>query len=248
MTTPNKDQLLEKVRSMLALAESERELGHEEAAEAHTATAMRWMAKYGIDKAMAEARGHANHLPTQKVFTCTAPYAGSKAHLIHSIARALHCQGITLYTRRGSNFERVQVYGYQSDIEMVDMLYTSLLLQMSSATVRHKVASWITGRALMAERRSFMYGFTAEVEERLTEAYALAVDETDDSGTTGKELVLASREVAIKALYRQEHPNVRRTRSTYSGGSSAAGRAAGARANIHNRPEAGAGSTRALSR
>jgi hypothetical protein len=144
-------------------------------------------------------------------------------------------------------YERVQVYGYQSDIEMADMLYTSLLLQMSSATARHRFDPWYTGRRLMAERRSFMFGFIAVIEERLTEAYALAVEETDDTATTGKELVLASRELAVKSLYHQEHPNIRKTRSTFRGGSSGAGAAAGKRANIHNRPNVGAGS-RALSR
>lgn len=246
MSTPNKDQLLDKVRAMLALAESERDLGHEEAADSHTATAMRWMAKHGIDEKLAMARAHASHKPIDKVFTIQAPYANTKNRLLAVVARALHCQPI-LMTTRGSA-ERVHVFGFESDIELVDLLYTSLLLQMSSAMARHPFPEWVSGRGLMAERRSFMFGFMGAVKPRLEAAYALAEAEADDSGTTGKELVLASRDLAVKTAVDDMYPSLRSVRTTTTGRSYKYGHAAGERANIHDRPNVGGTGRPALAR
>lgn len=246
MTTPSKNPLLDKVRAMLALAESERELGHTETADAHTATAMRWMAKYGIDEKLAKARANASHKPVDKVFTIQAPYANTKNRLLCVVARALHCQPVLMVTR--GTTERVHVFGFESDIELVEMLYTSLLLQMSGELARHQFGPWITGRALMAERRSFMFGFMLAVKPRLEAAYALAEAEADDTGTTGTALVLASRDLAVKTAMQSAYPSLRNVRTTTSGRSYGDGRAAGERANIHDRPEAGSGRTRALSR
>ena len=239
MSTPSKDQLLDKVRAMLSLAESERELGHEEAADAHTATAMRWMAKYGIDKAMAEARADVSHKPVDKVFLVQAPYANTKNRLLSMVAKALHCQPILLNTS-GAN-ERVHVFGYESDIQMVEMLYTSLLLQMSGALARHQFPAYVSGRALMAERRSFMFGFMGAVKPRLEAAYALAEAEADDTGTTGKELVLASRDIAVTSAVQARYSTLRMVRTTTTGRSYGPGHEAGQNANIHDRPTVSGG-------
>lgn len=239
MTTPNKDQVLDKVRAMLAKAEGERELGNEAYADECTAIAMRWMAKHGIDEKLAKARANTSSKPTDKVFTVEAPYANTKNRLLSMVARALHCEPLLLHTSGPA--ERVHVFGFESDIELVEMLYTSLLLQMSSAMARHRFPVWCTGRTLMAERRSFMLGFIVGVKPRLEAAYALAVAEADDSGTTGKELVLASRDLAVKNALSAQYPSVRLVRTTTTGRSGGAGQEAGRRANIHDRPTVGGG-------
>ncbi len=99
----------------------------------------------------------------------------------------------------------------------------------------------------MAERRSFMVGFMGGVKPRLEAAYALAEAEADDTGTTGKELVLASRDLAVKTALADAYPTTRTVRMTYSGRSYGHGHAAGQQANIHDRPTVGSGS-RALPR
>lgn len=242
-----KESMLDKVRAMLSLAESERDLGHEETADAHTATAMRWMAKHGIDEKLAKARAKASHLPVDKIFTIEAPYANTKNRLLAVVARALHCEVILVATA-GAN-ERVHVFGFESDLELVELLYTSLLLQMSGALTRHPIPPYIIGRRLMAERRSFMIGFMGAVKPRLAAAYALAEAEADDSGTQGKELVLQSRDVAVKAALSNAYPTTRTVRMTYSGRSYGSGHEAGKRANIHDRPNVGSSSSgRALTR
>lgn len=230
MSTPDKNVMLAKVRALLAKAESTE---HEHEADALTAKATELMAKYGIDRAMAEARAHASHKPIDKVFTIQAPYANTKNRLLTVVARALHCTPVLMNTSGPT--ERVHVFGFESDIELVDLLYTSLLLQMSSAMARHPFPPFITGRALMAERRSFMFGFIGAVKPRLEAAYALAEAEADDTGTTGKELVLASRDLAVKTAVGDMYPNLRTVRATTTGRSYKHGHAAGERASIHDR-------------
>lgn len=241
-----KASVLDKVRAMLTLAESERELGHEETADAHTATAARWMAKYGIDRALAEAKAESRSKPGDRKFRIKAPYADCKRVLLSVVAGAFGCHCILL-NGRGPD-EVSHVFGFDTDIEQADMLYTSLLLQMSAALRRHSIPGYITGRRLMAERRSFMLGFATGVKPRLEAAYAQAVAEADDSGTKGKGLVLASREIAVKDAMAAEYPTVRTVRVTSRGGSYGPGLDAGTRANIHDRPNVGSGSGRLLSR
>jgi hypothetical protein len=244
MTTPSANPMLDKIRAMLALAESERELGHEDTAEAHTATAARWMAKHGIDKALADAKAGTKAKPGNRKFLVKSPYADCGRYLLSTIAKAFGCQVVLLPTRNAD--EVVHVFGYDTDIEQIDLLYTSLLLQMSAALRLHPIAPWYTGRALYAERRSFLLGFPDGVRPLLEAAYGQATAEADDSGTVGTALVLADRSLAVIDAKTAAYPKLRTVRTTYRGGSGAAGRAAGARANVHSNRQTGAGSRAAL--
>lgn len=251
MTTPTVDEakktaMLERVRKILALAESERELGHEDAADSHTARAVDLMARYGIDKALAEAKASTRARPGDRKFRIKAPYADCQRVLLSVVVGAFGCQCILL-NGRGPD-EVLHVFGFDTDIEQADMLYTSLLLQMSAALRRHSIPSYITGRRLMAERRSFMLGFSTGVKPRLEAAYAQAAAEADDAGTKGTAMVLASREVDVRAAMEADYPNIRVVRVSTRGGSYDDGATAGARANIHDRPNVGSSSGRALSR
>ncbi len=243
MSTPDKNAMLERVRALLAKAEATE---FEAEAEALTAKATELMAKYGIDKAMAEARAHVTPKPVNKVFTIDQPYSQVKGHLLHAVARALHCKGVTLRTSGPTS--RVHVFGFESDVELVEMLYTSLLLQMSHATARHPIPGWLRGREVMAERRSFMLGFVGGVSPRLETAYALAEEEADDTGTPGTALVLRNRDAAVEDALGAVYPKLTKTRITWRGGGYGAGHEAGQRANIHDRPNVGAGAGRELSR
>lgn len=242
MSTPDKKAMLEKVRALLAKAESTE---HEAEADALTAKATELMAKYGIDKAMAEARANVKAVPSNKIVTIDEPYARVKSILINVIAQALNCQCVQLDTAGPKS--HIHMFGFESDLEQIDMLYTSLLLQMGHAVNRYDTPLFVSGRSLMAERRSVMLGFINGVKPNLDAAYKVAVAQADDSGTKGKELVLASREAAVRAALRAEYPKTRSSKITYRGGGYEHGHEAGQNANIHNRPNVGSGS-RALPR
>src|SRR5712691_12576687 len=123
------DDLLDRVRKLLAKAEDEGVTPHE--AEALTAKAAELMARYGIDRAMLGALRPESDLPADRVFDLDNPWAAVKAHLLSGLASALRCQCVLLNKRQPGS--RLHVFGYASDIERADILFTSLLVQMARA-------------------------------------------------------------------------------------------------------------------
>jgi len=123
-TQPATD-LLDRVRKLLAKAEGEGVTPHE--AEALTAKAAELMARYGIDRALLGALHPETDSPADRVFDLDNPWAAVKAHLLAGLASALRCQCILLARREPGS--RVHVFGYLSDLERADILFTSLLVR-----------------------------------------------------------------------------------------------------------------------
>ena len=118
-------RLLERVRKLLAKAGDESVTPPE--AQALTAKAAELMAKYGIDRALLAADQPETDRPADRIVTVENPWGRVKAHLLTGLATALRCQCVLLPARDGM---RVHLFGYASDLERADLLYTSLLVQM----------------------------------------------------------------------------------------------------------------------
>ncbi len=222
--------LLDRVRKLLAKAEAEGVTPAE--AEALTAKAAELMARYGIDRAMLAATRPETDQPGSRIIDIANPWAQVRAHLLAGLAGALRCQCILL-SPQGSG-ARVHVFGYASDLERTDILYTSLLLQMA-----HGLTAAIppTGvRSVRAWRRSWLLGFAAAVIARVRaaeeRAAATAEAETRDGPSTA--LVLADRSVVIRRQMEEAYPVTRQARITYSGSGYRAGYSQGQRADIGN--------------
>ena len=205
------------------------------------------MAKYGIDKAMAEARAHVTPKPVNKVFTIDQPYSQVKGHLLHAVARALHCKGVTLRTSGPTS--RVHVFGFESDVELVEMLYTSLLLQMAHATARHPISSLAA--------RPGGHGRAAQLHARLRRRRqpapggrlrARSRQPPTTPAPRAPSWCCATATWPSRARWPTAYPKLTKTRITWRGGGYGAGHEAGQRANIHDRPNVGAGTGRELSR
>jgi hypothetical protein len=119
--------LLDRVRKLLAKAEADGVTTAE--AEALTAKAAELMARYGIDRAMLAATRPETDQPGSRIIDIANPWAQVRAHLLAGLAGAMRCQAILL-NPKGSG-ARVHLFGYASDLERTDILYTSLLLQMA---------------------------------------------------------------------------------------------------------------------
>lgn len=231
------ESILNRVRALLAQAEDPGATEHE--AEAFTAKATELMAKYGIDEALAAQRENRQETPANIIVDIATPYAGPKAILLHVVAKAFHCKTVRL--DRG---KQVHVFGFKSDLEVVQILYTSLLLQAANGVLRveRQTTSWGKSRTRSA-RSSFLIGFAAAVNERL-EATQVKAEETSEPGTA---LVLRSRDVAVQDESEKHYPNQRQIRVSVSNTSGyGRGHAAGQRANLHNRPETGGSSRPAI--
>src|SRR5487761_55154 len=108
--------LLDRVRKLLAKAEDEGCTPEE--AEALTAKAADLMARYGIDRALRPETDSVG----DRVFDLGNPWAAVKAHLLAGLAAALRCQCVLLGRREPGS--RVHVFGYLSDLERADILFT----------------------------------------------------------------------------------------------------------------------------
>jgi hypothetical protein len=241
MQTEPSSALLDRVRKLLAKAEAEGVTPPE--AEALTAKAAELMARYGIDRARLAATRPGTDQPASRIIDIANPWAQVRAHLLAGLAGAMRCQCIML--RPQGPGARIHVFGYASDLERADILYTSLLLQMARGLIAAPVPARITSPR--AWRRSWLLGFTAAVVARVKAAEDRAAAQSEATSHTGPStaLVLADRSVVIRRQVEAAYPITRQSRITYSGNGYRDGYDQGQRADIGN---ARLGKTRALTR
>ena len=176
-TTEPPGTLLERVRKLLAKAEGD---GVTEAeAEAFTEKAAALMARYGIDRALLAAARPDTDRPANRIIDVPNPWADVRAHLLAGLVTAMRCQCVLLPVASG---KRIHVFGYDSDLERAEMLYTSLLIQMAHGLARTSVPA--TARSARAWRRSWLLGYTSAVVARVQTAEQRAA--SDAGGGPGR--------------------------------------------------------------
>ena len=224
---------LGRVRKLLARAER---AGTPEEAQACTDKAMELMARHGIDTALlAAAEPGLDEIGATRV-EIADPYSAGKARLLGWTASALRCRAV-LHQLGGGRVGAVTVFGFASDRERVEVLFTSLLLQAGAQLVRERPPDG--GESVAAYRRSWLHGFAVRVHRRLVEAERRAEERAgqgsaDDPGVPGgAELVLADRRSRVAQAYAEAFPALGRGRpSVLSGSGFAAGAAAGDAADL----------------
>jgi hypothetical protein len=221
--------LLARVRKLLAKAEAVGTTPAE--AQALTAKAAELMAKYGIDRALLAAERPETDRPADRMLDIDNPWARVQAHLLCGLASAMRCQCVVL--PRVEAGTRIHVFGFASDIERADVLYTSLLVQMWQGLAVAQVPDW--SRSPRAWRRSWLLGFATAVVSRVRDAeHKAACAATSPTAATGSTaaLVLADRGQVIRRNIEHAYPLTRKTRMTYSGNGYGAGYAEGQKADI----------------
>ena len=199
--------MLERVRALLAKAES---TTFPEEAEALTARAQQLMARHAIDQAMLD--GHAPDRPTDVVawrIGVDDPYAAAKSLLLDRIADAGGCRAVWSKELGCST-----VFGVRTSVEMTEILFTSLLVQATDATLRAGSTADRSGRSRTSSfRQSFLVAYAHRIGERLSQATAQAVAE----GTQrhGEELlpVLARRATAVDEAVKAAFPHLAHRRT-----------------------------------
>jgi Protein of unknown function (DUF2786) len=231
VTTQAPDRLLYRVRKLLAKAEADGVTAQE--AQALTAKAAELMAKYGIDRALLASQRPETDKPDSALVDIDNPWGRVKAHLLCGLGAALRCQCVLVTSRTGL---KVHVFGYASDIERTDLLYTSVLIQMWHGLAAAQVPAWAASPR--AWRRSWLLGFADAVTARVRaaeqgaerDAAAAAAAAGQDSSRAA--LVLADRSLVIRRNVQQTYPHTRTARTTYSGNGYGNGYAEGRRADI----------------
>lgn len=227
---------LTKVRSLLDTAESFAQEGNVSASETYRERAFALMAKYGIEEHMLAAKVHKDEKPIVREIVVKNPYATDKGTMLWRIATALGVQSINdraKAARHGGmrKGERIQVLiGFESDIERVEILYTSLLLQAFSEAEKSPLPY---GSSRTSFKKSFLTGFSVIVGQRLEEAEARARAEYEAERGTSTELVVVDRDQRVKNHYKELYPRTRKNKRSVSDGTGYyRGQAAGERADI----------------
>ncbi|MFC4033533.1 DUF2786 domain-containing protein [Streptomyces polygonati] len=183
---------LARIRALLAKAES---TGFPEEAEALSAKAQHLMARHSIDEALVAAGSDAG--PGARRIGVDRPYEGARALLLDAVAAANRCQAVW-----SADFGFSTVVGHATDLDAVELLYTSLLVQADRALQRGASRS-------RDFRESFLIAYASRIRERLAGA---AAEET--ATTTAPDLlpVLASRDLAVESETRRLFPSTTTSR------------------------------------
>ncbi len=215
---------LARIRALLAKAEA---TGYPEEAEALSAKAQELMTRHSVDEALLAAGAPAPDAPGACRIGVEPPYEQAKAVLLDAVADANHCRAVW-----NEPFGFSTVVGFEADLEAVELLYTSLLVQAEAAMTKAEAGQRAGGRKRTKTfRQSFLAAYAHRAGTRLRAAAEAA---TSASATTGAAAeadllpVLASREAAVADRAERMFPQTTTTR--LRGGADAAGWTEGTRA------------------
>jgi hypothetical protein len=221
------DSKLQMIRALLAKAEA---TTYPAERDAFNAKANELISKYGIEKALLNANKVVRDTVSVREMWVEAPYAKDKATMVNNVYEALGCKAIQVTRVTPDKRIKLKVYGYDSDLDRAEILYTSLLIQALRGMAT--VPSAGHQRTTAANRRTWMLGFTGEVSRRIREAEARAAATVEPTPGVSTALVLRDRSAAVQDAFTTDHPRTRQVKSSYSGNGYSAGKAAGARADI----------------
>ncbi|WP_158888239.1 DUF2786 domain-containing protein [Amycolatopsis anabasis] len=228
---PDHDALLARVRKLLAKAEDPAVTEAE--AELYNTKAAELIARYGIDRAMLAADDHTSDEVATVRVRLDNPYSRDKAELMSSIAQPLRCR--TVFHQLGKSVSAVTVFGYRSDLERAELLFTSLLLQAGTQLTRVRPDSWWGYESVSAYRRTWLHGFSVAVHRRLAEAERRAVADHTATTAAGRptDLVLRDRKAVVDQAYAEQFGGLRTMgRRKLSGSGYSDGHHAGQRASL----------------
>jgi hypothetical protein len=232
-------RMLQRVRALLAKAESTE---FAEEAEALTARAQELMARHSIDEAVLASatarrseRSRMGEASGRRLFIDN-PYEATKAVLLDVIAKANRCRAIWHKPLGLST-----VVGFPSDLGAVELLFTSLLVQATTAMLAAGSRQDAHGRSRTRSfRQSFLAAYAQRIGERLAEATGDA-ERQAAADSPGRNLlpVLAARSQVVDEAFEAMFPGS----AKFSAGSVSnregwfAGRAAADLATLPARPE-----------
>ena len=210
------EKALGRVRALLAKAEATE---FPDEAEALSAKAQDLMSRYSLHQAMVDHDRSRVPGATGRRIWIDNPYAGAKALLVQVVGTANRCR--TVFTK---DLGFVTVVGAETDLDLVELLATSLLVQASRAMLA--AGRQVGGRGnsrTRSFRQSFLVAYATRIGERLDTTTAKVTAEVADSQLLP---VLAARSRAADELVHRLFPAMVHRRVSVSDGAGwGAGRA-----------------------
>jgi Protein of unknown function (DUF2786) len=199
------DHKLEVIRKLLAKAEGAATPAE---ADAYNTKAAQMMARHGVDAVTLEAAGGEvrDRIGSRRI-AMADPYSREKAQLATGVASAMGCRTVVHRGVARGQVAALTVMGFESDLQRVEVVFTSLLLQATRDVVRQRPPTW-SGESTTAFRRTWMVGFSSAVYQKLLDAERGALREHDDhaahDGRPSAALVLADRRTQVDRVYDDE--------------------------------------------
>jgi hypothetical protein len=188
------NRVLERVRALLAKAES---TDFPAEAEAFSAKAQELIARHSIEEVLTATPGET---PLARRLGVDHPYESEKASLLDAVARANRC-----HTVWSPELAFSTVFGFDADIDAVELLYTSLLVQAGRAMTRDEPAK---GRArIKSFRRSFLVAYAVRIGERFERATRHEIEQHSDLLP-----VLRSRDLQVQEAVTRAFPRTGKAR------------------------------------
>lgn len=164
------EKMLARVRALLAKAEA---TDYPDEAEALSEKAQALMVRYSLRDAVAQHdRGRALVATARRIWIDN-PYVAAKVSLVQAVAQANRCRTVWI-----KGLGCVVVVGADTDLDLVELLSTSLLVQASRAML-------LAGRRLAVQgqtrtksfRHAFLVGYAQRIGERLSATSSSVTDE-----------------------------------------------------------------------
>jgi hypothetical protein len=123
---------------------------------------------------------------------------------VAAIASANRCQSVWM-----SGYGFSTVVGYANDVNIVEVLYTSLLVQATRAVTASGAVRDSLGRSRTRSfRQSFLLSFASRIGERLRGATRMATDEATDVHGSRLLPVLAGRAATVNQAFEEMFPDL----------------------------------------
>ncbi|WP_405163547.1 DUF2786 domain-containing protein [Nocardia sp. NBC_01499] len=194
------EKILSRVRGLLAKAES---TSFPEEAETLSAKAQELMTKYAVDRVLVDADTSVPDLPGACRIWLDTPYVDAKALLVDVVTKANRCRAIF-----ASAWGFMTIVGDEGDLEVVELLTTSLLVQATRAMIASgNQAQRSADSRSRSYRKSFLVAYATRIGERLAAANESTIAKSIDSARLLP--VLASHQVKVDEAFDSLFPEVR---------------------------------------
>jgi hypothetical protein len=200
-------RVLARVRGLLAKAES---TSFPEEAEALSAKAQELMARHALEQAAVEGTANAPTTAATRRLWLDAPYTSAKSSLVHQVASANRCRAVSL-----AALDLVTVIGWPTDLDTVELLVTSLLVQAGRAMAAEG-ARGRRGSRTRSFRHAFLLSYATRIGERLAEAEASAREEAVAASGDALLPVLAARTEVVERTTAEMFPRITTKRFSIS--------------------------------
>jgi hypothetical protein len=228
---PASGKMLARIRGLLAKAEA---TDFPDEAEALSAKAQELMAKFSLDRALVEAgpeHEFDDDSGARRIWVDT-PYVSAKAQLVGVVAFANNCRTVSM-----EQLAVVTIVGAELDLQLTELLSTSLLVQANRAMLAAGKHFGHRGESRTRSfRQSFLMAYAQRIGERLqaaAETTRAAVPEADADRLLP---VLSKREEQVEALFVKLFPTTTTRRTRVSNGAGwAAGLSAADQAQLQTR-------------